>query len=78
MLCISMSLSTEFTPSLLPLPVRRCVHTHPATLACHYSGATSLQRFKVLPSNRCQIRHSSATFVAGAMDWLKYTLWLVV
>ena len=50
-----------------------CSHTPPPThpclkpLAFPYAGALSLHMAKVLPSHWCQIRSSSATYVAGAM-----------
>jgi hypothetical protein len=67
-------------PSLLPLrdapPLTHPLLPHPSSIPL--LGATSLHRTKHLPSHWCQIRQSSATYVAGAMDWPMYTLWLVV
>ena len=47
-------------------------------LASPYSGSSSLHRTKGLPSQLCQIRPSSVTYVYGAIDHSIYTLWLVV
>ena len=61
-------------PFPLPFAFKR-VLPHPSThaslthLVAHYTGATSLQRTKDLPS---------ATYAAGAMGPSTYTLWLVV
>jgi hypothetical protein len=61
-----------------PNPLPRCLRkdappsTHPLPsipLASPFSGAPSLHRTKHVPSHWCQIRQSSATYVAGAMDW---------
>jgi hypothetical protein len=70
------------TPTLL---LRGCSFSYsptPAWAPSHspYSGVSGLrlQRTKDLPSHWCQIRPSSATYTAGAVDPPIYTLWLMV
>jgi hypothetical protein len=68
---------------LLPFASKR-VLLHPPTHSqltpptFPFAGSTSLHRTKSLPSHWCQISQPSATYVAGTMDTLMYTLWLVV
>jgi hypothetical protein len=60
---------------MLPHPP---THSCLTTLASFYSGASSLDRVKGLPSHWCQIKESSATYTARAMGPSMCTLWLVV
>jgi hypothetical protein len=69
----------------LPFASMRVLHqhlqltySHLPSLASPYTVASSFQKTKGLPSHECQIRPSSATYVAGAMDPSMCTLWLVV
>ena len=60
-------------PTLFPASMRMLppmIHPfpphHPSIL---YAGASHLHRTKGLPSHRCRIRQSSATYTAGAMGF---------
>jgi hypothetical protein len=70
-------------PILLPFVSKRLlpnppIHSRLTLLAFPFSVASGLQRTKHLPSHCCQMRPSSSTYVAGAMELLMYTLRLLV
>ena len=72
----------HFIP-LFPVPSMRVLlhpytHSHLTPLASTYDGASSLHRTKDFPSQWCQIRPSSATYVSGVLVPSMYTLWMVV
>ena len=52
--------------------------SHLTTLTFPYARALSLHRIKVLPSQWCQRKLSSATYTTVAMGPSICTLWLVV
>ena len=57
---------------MLPHPLTK----HLTPLASPFDEATNFHRTKSLPSQWCQISQSSTKYIARAMDWLMYTLWL--
>ena len=61
-----------------PLPTHPSTQSRLSALAFPYAGSSSLHRTKGFPSHWCQIRPSSAIYVAGGMGSSMWTLWLVV
>jgi hypothetical protein len=55
----------------------KSTHSCLTPLASPLSRVLSLHRTKCLPFHWNQMRQSSATYIAGAMDKSMYTLWLV-
>jgi hypothetical protein len=60
-------------PTPLPFASKRVflqppTHSHLTPLASPFFGASSLHRTKCLPSHWCQMRPSSASYIAGALD----------